>query len=127
MVQTKVVKLIYDKYENDWGILFDENNEMVIDKKVILDNLPTKMNDIDIDVNRSLNVYSWGIKKDRKTVNCEIIFDLTKFQTKIDKDIDVQTITGLSDIIQDSVICHPKFLDLINTIIENIETINPKI
>ena len=90
MVQTKIVKLIYNKYENDWGILFDENNEMVIDKKVILDNLPTKMNDIDIDVNRSLNVYSWGIKKDRKTVNCEIIFDLTKFQTKINKDIDVQ-------------------------------------
>ena len=126
MNQTKIVKLIYDKYENEWGILYDENNEIVIDKTVILDNLPTKMNGIDIDVNRLLNVYSWGVKKDRKTVNCDIIFDLRKFQTKIDKDIDIQTITGLSDIIQNSVIGHPKFLDLINTIVENIETINPK-
>jgi hypothetical protein len=112
MDQTKIIKLIYDKYENEWGILYDENNEIVIDKAVILDNLPTKMNDIDIDVNRLLNIYSWGIKKDRKTVNCDIIFDLTKFQTKIDKDIEIQTITGLTDIIQDSV--------------DNIETMNPK-
>ena len=126
MDQTKIINLIYDKYENEWGILYDENNEIVIDKTVILDNLPTKINDIDIDVNRILNVYSWGVKKDRKTVNCDIIFDLRKFQTKIDKDIEIQTITGLSDIIQDSVIRHPKFLELINTIVENIETKNPK-
>ena len=54
------------------------------------------------------------------------IIDLTKFQTKIDKDLDVHTITGLTDIIQDSVIRHPKFLELIETIVDNIETMNPK-
>ena len=59
-------------------------------------------------------------------INCDIIFDLTKFQTKIDKDIDVQTINGLSDIIQDSIICHPKFLELIEIVVSNIETENPK-
>ena len=126
MYKIKTIKLIYDKYENDIGVLYDENNEIEIDKIKILDNLPTKINDIDININRLLNIYSWGIKKDKKIVKCDIIFDLTKFQTKIDKDIDVQTITGLSDIIQDSIICHPKFLELIKIVVSNIETENPK-
>ena len=33
---------------------------------------------------------------------------------------------NLTDIIQDSVIRHPKFLELIETIVDNIETMNPK-
>ena len=122
----KTIKLIYDKYENDMGVLYDEKNEIEMDKTKIVDNLPTKINDIDINNNRLLNIFSWGIKKDKKSVNCDIIFDLTKFQTKINKDIDVQTINGLSDIIQDSIICHPKFLELIEIVVSNIETENPK-
>ena len=122
----KTIKLIYDKYENDMGVLYDEKNEIEMDKTKIVDNLPTKINDIDINSNRLLNIFSWGIKKDKKSVNCDIIFDLTKFQTKINKDIDVQTINGLSDIIQDSIICHPKFLELIEIVVSNIETENPK-
>jgi len=123
--KNKIIKLIHNKYENDIGVLYDENNKIETDKIKILNNLPTKINDIDINVNRFLTIYSWGIKKDRKTVKCNIIFDLTKFQTKIDKDIDVQTITGLSDIIQDSIICHPKFLDLLEIVVNHIETENP--
>jgi len=122
----KTIKLIYDKYENDIGVLYDEKNEIEMDKTKIVDNLPTKINDININSNRLLNIFSWGIKKDKKSVNCDIIFDLTKFQTKINKDIDVQTINGLSDIIQDSIICHPKFLELIEIVVSNIETENPK-
>ena len=124
--KTKFIKLIYDKYENEFGVSYFQNNETVIDKTTILDNLPMKINDIDINFDRTFTIYSWGIKKDKKSVDCDIIFDLTKFQTKIDKDIEVQTITGLSDIIQDSVIRHPKFLELIETVVDNIETMNPK-
>ena len=124
-LKNKTIKLIHDKYENDIGVLYDENNEIEMDKTKILNNLPTKINDIDINVNRFLTIYTWGIKKDRKNVECNIIFDLTKFQTKIDKDIDVQTINGLSDIIQDSIICHPKFLELLEIVVNNIETENP--
>jgi len=126
MDKAKTIKLIYDKYENEFGVSYFQNNEAVIDKTTILDILPMKINDNDINFDRTFTIYSWGIKKDRKPVECDIIFDLTKFQTKIDKDVDVQTITGLSDIIQDSIICHPKFLDLIETIVDNIETIKPK-
>jgi RNase adaptor protein for sRNA GlmZ degradation len=124
--ENKIIKLIYDRYENEFGVSYFQNNDIIIDKTTILDNLPMKINDIDINFDRILTIYSWGIKKDKKSVDCDIIFDLTKFQTKIDKDLDVHTITGLTDIIQDSVIRHPKFLELIETIVDNIETMNPK-
>ena len=147
-IKLKDVKLIYDKYENDIGVLYDENNELEVDKAKILDNLPTKisryisahdcdrrsstvvpvesaMNDIDININRQLTIYTWGLKKDHASVDCNLIFDLTRFQSKIDKNIDVKTITGLSDIIQDSIIRHPKFLELVEIIISRIETDNP--
>ena len=123
--KTKTVKLIYDKYENDIGVLYDENNKIKNNKITILNNLPTIINDVNINVNRPLTIYTWGIKKDRKNVECNIIFDLTKFQTKINKDIDVQTINGLSDIIQDSIIYHPKFIELVENVVQNIETENP--
>ena len=58
----KTIKLIYDKYENDIGVLYDEKNEIEMDKTKIVDNLPTKINDIDINSNRLLNIFSWGIK-----------------------------------------------------------------
>ena len=97
--KNKVIKLIYDNYENDIGIIYD------------------------IDENK---IYSWGVKKDKKEVDCDIIFDLRKFQTKINEDIDVHTINGLSNIIQDSIILHPKFLELIAIILTHIESENPK-
>jgi hypothetical protein len=121
MNKTKTIQLIYDRYENEFGVSYFQNNEIEIDKTTILDNLPMKINDTDINFDRIFTIYSWGIKKDKKPVECDIIFDLTKFQTKINKEIEVQTITGLSDIIQDSVIRHPKFLELIETIVGNIE------
>ena len=124
-MKNKIVKLIYDKYENEFGVSYFQNNEIVIDKTKILENLPTKIGDIDIKIDRSININTWGIKKPF-SAECDVIFDLTKFQTKLDKDIDVQTITGLTDIIQDSIICHPKFLDIVEKIVDIIETENPK-
>ena len=120
------IKLIYDKYENEFGVSYFQNNEIVIDKTIILDNLPMKINDTDINFDRIFTIYSWGIKKDKKPVVCDIIFYLTKFQTKIDQNIDVQMITGLTDIIQYSIINHPKFLELVERVLYIIETENPK-
>ena len=125
MKKNTIVKLIYDKYENEFGVSYFQNNEIVIDKTKILENLPTKIGDTEINTDRAININTWGIKKPF-VAECDVIFDLTKFQTKIDKDIDVQTITGLTDIIQDSIICHPKFLELIEKVVDIIETENPK-
>jgi len=125
MKKNKIIKLVHDKYENEFGVSYFQNNEIVIDKTKILENLPTKIGDIDIKIDRTININTWGIKKPF-SAECDVIFDLTKFQTKLDKDIDVQTITGLTDIIQDSIICHPKFLDIVEKIVDIIETENSK-
>ena len=42
------ISLIYDKYECDIGVSNDDDNNILIDTTSILDNLPTKINDIDI-------------------------------------------------------------------------------
>ena len=126
MKKNTIIKLVYDKYENEVGIVYDtETNEIVNDLTKILEHLPTKIGDTDINTNRVINITTWGIKKPFST-DCDVIFDLTKFQTKIDINIEVQTITGLTDIIQDSIIRHPKFLDIIEKIVDIIETENPK-
>ena len=64
--KTKTVKLIYDRYENEFGVSYFQNNEIIIDKTTILDNLPMKINDTNINFDRILTIYSWGIKKDKK-------------------------------------------------------------
>ena len=126
MKLNRIVKLVYDKYENEVGVLYDaEMNEIEKDHTKILEHLPTKINDIEINTDRDININTWGIKKPFSK-ECDIIFDLTKFQTKIDKNIDVQMITGLTDIIQYSIINHPKFLELVERVLYIIETENPK-
>ena len=124
--KNKVIKLIYDNYENDIGIVYDTDVENKANIETILDNLPNQIDNKEINKNRNLIIYSWGVKKDKKEVDCDIIFDLRKFQTKINEDIDVHTINGLSNIIQDSIILHPKFLELIAIILTHIESENPK-
>jgi RNase adaptor protein for sRNA GlmZ degradation len=126
MQHNRIIKLIYSKYENEVGVLYDaEMNENEKDHTKILEHLPTKINDIEINTNRVINIYTWGIKK-TFSKDCYIIFDLTKFQTKINHNIDVQMITGLTDIIQNSIINHPKFLELVEKVLYIIETENPR-
>lgn len=124
-MNNKIIKLIYDKYENNIGILFDENNELIIDKNKILDKIPIQINNNYINKDRKINIYSWGKKNYDQNIDCDFKFDLTNFQTKIDKDVDVHNLTGLCSIIQDSIIKHPKFLELLEIIINTIETENP--
>ena len=126
ITKNKIIKLIYDNYENNIGIIYDTNCKSEVNIDTILNNLPEKIDNKDIIKNRNLIIYSWGVKKDKKEVDCDIIFDLRKFQTKIDEDIDVHTINGLNNIIQNSIILHPKFLELIEIVIKHIEIENPK-
>ena len=126
IIKNKVIKLTNDNYENDIGITQDYENKNEVNINTILNNLPKKIDNKDIIKNRNLIIYSWGVKKDKKEVDCDLLFDLRKFQTKIDKDIDVHLINGLSNIIQESIILHPKFLELIEIVIKQIEIENPK-
>ena len=112
-----VIKLIYDKYQNDIGFTQGENET---DHK---HELITKINEIDVNDKRELSIFTWGIKK-HKSPNCDIIFDITLFSTKTN--VDVKELTGLDEIIQTSIINHPMFDLIMEKIITEIETNNPR-
>ena len=122
MQSSQKIKLIYDFYEND--IAYDGfEQEAKIDNnfdhnKILLDSIKNVM----YSKNRKLKIYSWGILRHDEP-KCEISFDLTKFTTKTDIK-DVKLFDGRDDAIQNSIIRHPLFTELIKKIIEEIETTN---
>ena len=118
----KTIKLIYDKFDNEIGFIqneIDDNSVICIDD--VLKNLP---NNPLINRNRLLLINTWGIKK-MDGVKCDIVFDLRNFQTKLDIHLDVHSLNGFSKEIQDSIILHPKFLELIDKVVSVIEQDNP--
>ena len=109
-----VIKLIYDKYQNDIGFTQGKNDT---------DHEHELITGIDINNNRELSIFTWGIKK-HNSPQCDIIFDATLFSTKID--VDVKELTGLDETIQKSIINHPMFDLIMEKIITEIETNNPQ-
>lgn len=124
MQSSKKIKLIYNSYENDGMYSYSGfEQEIEIDNdfdydKVLIDSIK----DITYDKNRKLTIHSWGIFIHEEP-KCEISFDLTKFTTKT-KIKDVKLFNGRDTEIQQSIIQHPLFTDLIKKIIEEIETNN---
>ena len=122
----KPIKLIYDKYENDLGLYYENmpesENELIT---MILNLLPQFINDTPVNPKRVIKIYTWGVKKSTG-IETDITFDLTTFQTKIDPSLDVHSLNGLSEEIQNSIILHPKFIDIITRIITMIEMENPR-
>ena len=121
MQTSKKIKLIYDLYENH-NVYHGFEQETKIDdvdyNKILLDSIK----DIMYDKNRNLIIHSWGILKHSEP-KCEISFDLTKFTTKTDVK-DIRKFNGRDEEIQNSIIQHPLFTELIKKIIEEIETNN---
>ena len=125
MPSSKKIKLIYELYENDGiyayaGFQQETKIDNEYDYTTILLN---SKNDIIYDKNRKLTIFSWGYMQHTEP-NCEISFDLTKFTTKTEIK-DIKLFDGRDDEIQNSIIQHPLFTDLIKKIIEEIETNNP--
>ena len=123
MTPSKKIKLIYDLYENN-NFYYGFEQETKIDNfdynKIVLDSIK----DVIYDKNRKLTIYSWGIMKHDEP-KCEISFDLTQFTTKTNIK-DIKLVDGRDVEIQNSIIQHPLFSELIKKIIEEIETNNSR-
>ncbi|MBG02270.1 MAG: hypothetical protein CL470_08375 [Acidimicrobiaceae bacterium] len=113
------IKLIYDKFENENRITRDKETDEGHKYEVLL-----KVNDRLIDVDRTLTICTWGIKE-HLPYDCDIIFDITLFSTKVEGDS--KGLTGMDDKIQQSIIDHPKFDIMMEEIIMNIECSNSKV
>ena len=104
------IKLVYDKYENDVGFIMSDEQG---------DHEHTKIEGIE---DKEMTFYTWGIKK-HKTKKCDLVFDATLFSTKIS--VDVKCLCGKDDIIQQSILNHPKFELIMERIITLIEEKKP--
>ncbi len=112
-----IIKLINDKFENDFGFLegVSENNlgEVITQiKKLSFQHQP------DI-------IYSWGLKKEKVEVKCDLIFDVSLFFTKIKDQSLLSSMNGLDSEIQDSIISHPRFIDLLENVLQQVEQHQP--
>ena len=117
------IKLVYDKFDNDHGFIggdwIDSDTDTVIS---IMEETLSKIN---INRDRVINIYTWGRRK-TSGEKVDIKFDLTHFQSKIDESLDVRKLNGFSDEIISSIIKHPKFIGIMETLVNNIEEKNPK-
>ena len=69
-MKNEIIRLVHDKYENEVGVLYDaETNELEKDPTKILEQLPTKIDDIEINTDRVININTWG---DKKTIHCGV-------------------------------------------------------
>ena len=123
MHSSKKIKLIYDFYENNNAYHGFEEETKIVEfdyNKILLDSIK----DVMYDKNRKLIIYSWGIMRHDEP-KCEISFDLTKFTTKTNIK-DIKLFDGRDVEIQNSIIQHPLFTELLHKIIEEIETNNSR-
>ena len=122
---SKGIKLVYNKFDNDIGFTYDEYKNNKCNTEEILELLHNIVNKKGVNKARVFNIYTWGIKKSTGE-KCDIKFDLTYFQSKLSDDIDVRQLNGLSPEIIESIIIHPKFLEIMEKIIDTIEEKKPK-
>ena len=99
------IKLIKDKFENDFGFLegVSESNLTVVISQI--ESLSCQ--------HQPERVYSWGIKKEPVSTDCELVFDVSLFFTKIEDRGKLSSMTGLDSYIQKSILSHPRFMDLL--------------
>ena len=106
------IKLVYDSYENDIG--FVQSDEQGDHNHQIIEG---------IDRSKVITFYTWG-KRKHDPIQCDVVFDATLFSTKIS--VDVKCLSGLDDIIQQSIINHPNFDYIMERILNEIEEKKPQ-
>ena len=119
---SKRIKLIHDKNQNDYTFYgfqetdnINQNFEEIIEKS---------LKELNYDRNRKLTIYTYGEKNtNHKPPECQIIFDVCTFSTKIEK-TDIKKYDGRDELIQNAIIQHPIFNILVENVINKIEENN---
>ena len=104
------IKLVYDKFENETGFIMSDKQG---------DHTHIKIKDIK---DKDITFYTSG-RKMHKPKECDIVFDATLFSTKVS--VDVKCLSGLDEIIQQSIMNHPNFDLIIEKIVTLIEEKKP--
>ena len=113
-----IIKLIHDKFENDFGFMSgkeDCNLDEIVEELTKLEctHMPNR-------------IYTWGSKVDTSVpMDFDIAFDLTLLCTNINDTTNFRSMTGNDQEIQDSIMCHPRFLSLVETILNTVNEEKP--
>lgn len=105
------IKLVYDAYENDVGFVHSDEQGDHTHEKIS-----------GIDESKVFTFYTWG-KHKHDPIECDLVFDASLFSTKIS--VDVKCLTGLDDIVQQSILNHPNFDYIMERILTEITDKNP--
>lgn len=103
------VVLIYEDYENEFG--FVERDDL---------SDPIVPCTVERKKDRHLRIFTWGLRK-HDAPACQIHFDVSKFYTHVDPSVDVRQLTGLDTEIQEAIVRHPRFGDLVVRIVATVE------
>ena len=78
-----------------------------------------------VDRNRNISINTWGVRR-HDTIDCDVVFDLRNFQSKVSSQVNIKHVNGLTEVIQDSIRVHRDFLVLMDIIVDFVEKNNPK-
>ena len=106
------IPIVYDKYENEIGFTQETTNE----EDHVHKPLPG------IDTSRKITFYTWG-KRLHAPIECDLVFDASSFSARTT--VDVRSMCGLDDVVQQSILNHPNFDLLIERVIGLIEEKQP--
>jgi len=72
-------------------------------------------------------IYTWANKVDTSVpVDFEVAFDVSHFFPEIKDMPDIGSMTGKDQVIQDSIMCHPRFMSLAEAIVTKVNETKPR-
>jgi RNase adaptor protein for sRNA GlmZ degradation len=114
---TRYIQLSHDRCEDDYGFHTASETTSILGVKSKLETLPWNTKP---DPTRSLQITTWGLKLHQEPMT-HVTFDLSKFRTPTFDKKAVRSMTGLNTEIQEGILRHSRYLELLETIVEDIE------
>ena len=112
----ETIVLIRDKFENDFGFLEEgvakEAAAEIDFAHILVEHHPRA-------------IYTWGVKRESSAKKCDLVFDVTLFFTRIRDRSHLSKLSGRDPEIQESILRHPRCLELMNTIVSTINDRQP--
>ena len=117
-----IIKLIHDKFENDFGFMVGSDEA----DKCRLDDIIEELSKLEC-THVPNRIYTWANKVDTTVpMDYDIAFDVSMFFSEIKDMNNIKTLTGKDQVIQDSIMCHPRFLSLAETIVNTVNEQKPR-
>lgn len=116
-----IIMIKNDKFDSDIGFKVGDDNEYNLEA-IVADKLSN------IDCKHAPNrIYTWGKSVDTSVpAECDLSFDVSQFFIEIKEYPNIRSLTGKDQIIQEIIMCHPRFLSLAESIVVKVNEMKPR-